>query len=153
MPGAGEEHPAPACPGKHPLSPAPIPHPTRVLCHQIFGGLHDHRQQNLAWVEAQGLPRGLQGHNPMRTSASKSPRAFSRTSSKMPKTPDPTYLAPNDHCPWHKQLCRILPDAWRRQQRGVTLCFSCSPGGDRDARAPQGQPVPSGRAVAYGCTW
>lgn len=39
------------CPGKHPLGPAPTPHPT-VLCHQVFWGLHDHRHQNLAWVEA-----------------------------------------------------------------------------------------------------
>lgn len=23
-----------------------------VLCHQVFGGFHVHRQQNLAWVEA-----------------------------------------------------------------------------------------------------
>lgn len=51
MPEAGEDHAAPTCPGKHPLCPAPIPHPTRVVP-PSFWGLCVHRQQNLAWVEA-----------------------------------------------------------------------------------------------------
>lgn len=30
----------------------PSLNPTHGFCHQVFGGLHDHRQQNLARVEA-----------------------------------------------------------------------------------------------------
>jgi len=137
----------------------PSPSPTHVLHHQLYGPrlCKPSKTSCLAWVEANkcypSSPWRASRTWPHETSAPKSPRAFSRASTKMPQAPDPTYLAPNDHRPRHKHLRRVPPDAWRRQRCGVTPCLSRGPGGRGRWCGAAGQSVPSGRAVAYGCTW
>lgn len=135
VPGAGED----THQGKHPPSVALItsPNPSLVPPH-VWGAC---MTTGSIWLcqptQKLGALLGLKPTSAtparltfidMAPSAPRTSGAFSRTFSKISETPNPSYLAPNDHCPRHKHLCRIPPDAWRRHQCGVTFCFSYNPG-------------------------